>query len=145
MEEKTSVLLTVINDSGEERIRLSYRADRYTKGANQYFRYKEQEDMGDTITLLKIGPDEIRIVRQGDMESEQAFAVGEIRAGYYRTAQGLLSITTRTSRISVQLTEGLGTVEWDYELQLAGEPAGDYRLYLEIRSLDEEGEAASPV
>ncbi|WP_159065758.1 DUF1934 domain-containing protein [Gorillibacterium timonense] len=138
MVEKTSVMLTVINDSEDDHIRLTYRADRYTKGVNQYFRYQEQEDMGQTFTLLKIGPDEIRIVRQGDMESEQAFAVGEIRTGYYRTAQGLLSITTRTSSISVQLTEGLGTVFWDYELQLAGEAAGEYRVTLDIRGLDEE-------
>lgn len=137
MENKQRVLLTVVNDTGDETLRLSYPADRYVKGSNQYYRYREQEDMGNTSTLLKIGPDEIRIVRQGDMESEQAFAVGELRTGYYRTDQGLLSIATRTSRISVRLHEGIGTVEWDYELQLAGEPAGNYRLALEIRLLDE--------
>lgn len=137
MEDKKRVMLTVVNDSGEETIRLSYPADCYAKGTNQYYRYKEQEDMGNTSTLLKIGPDEIRIIRQGEMESEQAFAVGELRSGYYRTAQGMLSIATRTSRVSVQLIEGIGTVEWDYELQLAGEPAGNYRLALDIRVLEE--------
>lgn len=132
MEGKRSVRLTVVNDTGEERIEMGYDADLYRKGANTYYRYREQEEMGDTFTLLKIGPEEIRIVRQGEMESEQAFAVGEARTGYYRTAQGLLSLATRTSRISVQLEEGIGTVEWEYDLELAGDAAGTYRLFVHI-------------
>ncbi|MEO3946099.1 DUF1934 domain-containing protein [Gorillibacterium sp. CAU 1737] len=132
MEGKRSVRLTVVNDTGEERMVMSYDADLYRKGANTYYRYREQEEMGDTVTLLKIGPEEIRIVRQGEMESEQAFAVGEARTGYYRTAQGLLSLATRTSRIAVQLEEGIGTVEWEYSLELAGDAAGTYRISIHM-------------
>ena len=133
MKEKSSVMLTITNDNGEESTRFTYPADQYIKGANYYYRYLEDgEGMGRTSTLLKVCPDEIRIIRQGDIESEQTFAVGEMRNGYYRTPQGTLQMTTRTSRVFVDLTEGLGSVEWAYELQLAGEPAGDYRLRIEI-------------
>jgi uncharacterized beta-barrel protein YwiB (DUF1934 family) len=137
MEDNKRVLLTVVNDTGDEKIEQSYLADRYARGSHDYYRYREQAELGDTSTLLKIGVNEIRIIRQGDMASEQAFAEGELRTGYYRTAQGKLSLSTRTSRMSVRLVDGVGEVEWDYELELAGDPAGVYRLALQIRNLDE--------
>ncbi|MCL6458452.1 MAG: DUF1934 domain-containing protein [Gorillibacterium sp.] len=131
---KTKVTLTVTSYTNEETIRLSYLADRYVKGVNQYFRYIEDsnEGMGQTVTLLKVGPEEIRIIRHGDIESEQTFAVGELRPGFYQTKQGTLQLETRTSHVSVHLEEGIGTVEWTYEMQLAGEPVGSYRLNVEI-------------
>ena len=132
MNGKNKVMLTLNSYSNDETICLTYLADRYVKGVNQYFRYTEVEGNGRTVTLLKVGPEEIRVIRQGDIESEQTFAVGEFRQGFYRTDQGTLQLSTRTSLVSVHLEEGLGTVEWAYEMHLAGEFVGNYRLDVKI-------------
>jgi len=134
MNDKNRVALTVTSRSNEETIRLSYMADRYVKGVNQYFRYTEDEngDLGKTVTLLKVGPEEIRVIRHGAVESEQTFAVGEHRPGFYRTDQGTLQLSTRTYEVAVRLEEGSGRVEWSYDLDLAGESVGSYQLCVEI-------------
>lgn len=135
MSEKAPVQLAIVSVSGDETIRQTVAGTRYIKGVNHYFHYEEQEPgMGRTRTLLKIGPDEIRVIRQGDVESEQAFAVGETRSGFYRTPQGTLQLTTETAEIAVELDEGVGRIRWSYEMRLAGEWAGSFRLEIEITS-----------
>lgn len=134
MNDKDKVALTVTSHSNDETIRLTYTAERYVKEVNQYFRYTEDENggMGKTVTLLKVGPEEIRVIRHGAVESEQTFAVGEHRPGFYRTDQGTLQLTTRTYEVAVRLEEGSGRVEWSYDLDLAGEAVGSYRLCVEV-------------
>ena len=134
MSDKMPVKLRIVSDSGGETIRQTVAGFRYVRGVNQIFRYEEEEPgMGRTITLLKVSPDEIRIVRQGDVESEQTFAVGETRPGYYRTPQGTLHLTTRTEGVQVELDEGLGRICWTYEMQVSGESAGIYQLDIHIQ------------
>lgn len=133
MTDKLIVQLKIVSHIGDEMIHQSLPAQRYSKGANQYFRYEETEQgMGRTVTIIKVGPEEIKVIRQGDVESEQTFVVNEQRPGFYRTPQGTLQMSTRTSSISVNLQDGLGSVSWSYDLLISGESTGHYRLELEI-------------
>ena len=133
MSDKYPVQLQITSMNGDETIRQTVNGQRYTRGANQYFRYEENEPgMGATSTLLKVSPEEIRVIRQGDIESEQTFAVGETRPGFYRTPQGTLHLTTRAESVSVQLDNGIGSISWSYEMHLAGEYAGTFRLEIEV-------------
>lgn len=133
MSEKHPIQLQITSVNGDETIRQTVAGIRYIRGANQYFRYEENEPgMGRTSTLLKVSPEEIRVIRQGDVESEQTFAVGETRPGFYRTPQGTLHLTTRAESVSVELDNGIGSIRWSYEMHLAGEYAGTFRLDIEI-------------
>ncbi|WP_040950573.1 DUF1934 domain-containing protein [Gorillibacterium massiliense] len=134
MLDKLPVKLRIVSNNGDETIRQTVAGVRYVRGASQYFRYEEDEPgIGRTITLLKISPEEIRILRQGNVESEQTFAVGETRPGYYRTPQGNLQLTTRTEDVQVELDEGVGRIRWSYEMHLAGERAGFFLLDIQIQ------------
>ena len=41
-------------------------------------------------------------------------------------------MSTRTYEVAVRLEEGSGRVEWSYDLDLAGESVGSYRLCVDI-------------
>jgi uncharacterized beta-barrel protein YwiB (DUF1934 family) len=108
-------------------------ADRYVKGTAEYYRYREPgPDMGHTMTTLRLTPDEIRIVRHGDVESEQSFIPGVQKAFGYRTAQLALELMVVTKHVSVQLENGIGRASWSYDLLMSGDFAGFYELELQF-------------
>jgi len=107
--------------------------DLYTKGNHYYLRYLESSDeMKGTATTIKLEQQSIRIIRQGSLRSEQTFICGRRLKGYYETPQGKLELETVTESLAVNLTGGLGTAQWDYELYVTGERSGVYRLKLTI-------------
>jgi uncharacterized beta-barrel protein YwiB (DUF1934 family) len=108
--------------------------DLYLKGDHAYIRYEESAaELGKTITLLKVEPGQIRIIRQGDVESEQTFAPGEKRIGFYKTIQGRLELEMHTQELAANIVLGLGSVIWSYDLYVQGEHAGLYRIQLWIQ------------
>ena len=65
------------------------RGDLYRKGDHTYIRYEEEpNELGRTVTLIKLEDNQIRIVRQGDVQAEQTFRP-------WREADWLLSDTAR--------------------------------------------------
>ncbi|WJH35761.1 DUF1934 domain-containing protein [Paenibacillus sp. CC-CFT747] len=124
-----SVTLQINSRIDGEEIRQSFSAERYRKGDSFYFRYRETDPaMGRTATILKVAPGEIRILRHGDVESEQTFVPDGRRNGFYQTPQGLLELGTETRELAVRLVNGTGTVSWSYDLFVSGEPSGTCRL-----------------
>jgi uncharacterized beta-barrel protein YwiB (DUF1934 family) len=108
--------------------------DLYPKGDHVYIRYEEaQSELGRTTTLLKLEPGQIRIIRQGDVASEQTFVPGERRIGFYQTVQGRLELEMQTHGLESEVSQGLGWVTWSYELFVQGEPAGLYEIKLVIQ------------
>jgi uncharacterized beta-barrel protein YwiB (DUF1934 family) len=105
----------------------------YLKGNHYYLRYLEESpEMKGTVTLIKLGQDSIRIIRQGSLHSEQTFIRGQAVKGYYSTPQGKLEMETVTDSLAINLVEGLGTVEWSYVLFVMGDRIGEYRLKLTV-------------
>lgn len=133
---KRPVILTIHSTAeGQEPILQRLRGDMYAKGDHWYLRYNEPEaELGRTATTVRIDQDHIRVIRQGDVRSEQIFALHGQRHGYYDTPQGKLELSTDTVSLQVALgaADGLGTVSWEYELSVAGESAGRYRLRIEV-------------
>jgi uncharacterized beta-barrel protein YwiB (DUF1934 family) len=118
---------------GQETLQLA-EADLYPKGKHFYLRYQEAaSELGRTTTLLKLESSRLRIIRQGDVESEQSFIPGERSIGFYQTAQGRLELEMHTHDMSADLNEGLGSVSWSYDLIVQGEPAGLYEIKLVIQ------------
>jgi uncharacterized beta-barrel protein YwiB (DUF1934 family) len=111
----------------------------YVKGGHAYVRYEEQaSELGRTTSLLRLEPAQIKIIRQGDVQSEQTFVAGEKRAGFYQTAQGKLELEMQTRELHTDLSHGLGTVSWKYDLYVAGDYAGLYKIKLSIREEDKD-------
>jgi uncharacterized beta-barrel protein YwiB (DUF1934 family) len=116
-----------------QRIEQDFQASLYVKGTHLYFRYKEtDENMGDTTTTLKVELDQIRIIRHGDIQSEQSFVLQSNRAGFYQTPQGLLELATFTRTLVIDLIKQVGTITWSYDLYISGELSGTYFLTAKI-------------
>jgi uncharacterized beta-barrel protein YwiB (DUF1934 family) len=112
-----------------QRIEQDLQASLYVKGTHLYYRYNETDaNMGHTMTTLKVEPDQIRIIRHGDIQSEQTFALHNNRAGFYQTAQGKLELSTFTHTLALNLINQVGTITWSYDLHVSGELSGTYLL-----------------
>jgi uncharacterized beta-barrel protein YwiB (DUF1934 family) len=115
---------------GQESLQVA-QGDLYPKGKHFYIRYEDAELS--TTTLLKLETGQMRIIRHGDVESEQSFVPGERSIGFYQTAQGRLELEMHTHGMSSNLHHGLGWVSWSYDLIVQGEPAGLYEIKLVIQ------------
>lgn len=109
---------------------------RYERGGKLYYHYKEPEsEMGHITAILRVEPGMIRLLRQGDVRSEQQFRVGKRMPGFYDTAMGRLELDTETRDLRNQLDNGIGRLSWSYDLYVSGEHAGRYELEMEIKEL----------
>jgi uncharacterized beta-barrel protein YwiB (DUF1934 family) len=136
MTEKRKVQLRIISKSEGQHIEQNFDAELYVKGTHIYYRYNEiDENMGRTITTLKVEPQQIRIIRHGDIQSEQTFVPQSNRAGFYQTPQGMLELATFTHDLSTNLTDQLGDISWSYDLLVSGEQAGTYHLTARISEI----------
>ncbi|WP_248929139.1 DUF1934 domain-containing protein [Paenibacillus hamazuiensis] len=134
MTSKQAVSIRVSSASEGQRIDQRYNGDLYLKGDYAYLRYAESEtELGKTTTVIKIGREEIRILRQGDVVSEQSFAKGKRLAGYYETPRGRLTLETETDSMSIEIEEGIGVIRWSYLLLAGNDQVGRYSLQLDIR------------
>ncbi|SFL92738.1 Uncharacterized beta-barrel protein YwiB, DUF1934 family [Paenibacillus sp. 1_12] len=116
-------------------IRQNVEGELYPKGNHYYLRYKETDpEMAGTSTLIKLEAGLVRIIRQGSVRSEQTFVAGQRLKGYYEAPHGKLELEADTQQLNVQLDQGLGTVEWCYDLFVMGDRAGTYRLQLMINA-----------
>ncbi|WP_167859449.1 DUF1934 domain-containing protein [Paenibacillus cymbidii] len=135
MTEAVQVPLTIAGGSEDDRIERRTQADLYRKGQHVYLRYSElEEEMGRTTTTVRLGPDGVRIIRHGDVRSEQTFSAGETHRGYYETAHGKVELATSTRELHMRLEETGGDVQWRYELSVSGDPAGMFTLRLSYGS-----------
>lgn len=131
---KRAVHIKIDSYAEEQHIVQHVHGDLYKKGEHYYLRYDETEpEMQGTVTTIKLERERIRIVRHGSVRSEQEFAVGRPLQGLYETPQGRMGLETVTHAMHYDWIDGLGTVEWSYDLFVMGDAAGTYRLRFHIR------------
>jgi uncharacterized beta-barrel protein YwiB (DUF1934 family) len=134
-----SVKLQVISDCEGQHIEQHFTGEWFVKGSYNYIRYSETDpNMGRTVTTIKVEPEQIRIIRQGDIQSEQTFVLHAKRIGFYQTAQGKLELDTLTHSLKVELKDFAGTFSWSYDLYVSGELTGTYYLSTTISQLKAE-------
>lgn len=105
----------------------------YAREGKWFYRYREPEsEMGRVVTLLRVEPDLIRLLRQGDIQSEQQFRLGRRLPGYYDMAHGRMELDADTREMRIELEDGLGIMEWAYDLYVSGEQTGSHRLSVEV-------------
>lgn len=130
---KRQVHVEIESFADGQRIRQSVTGDLYRKGDHYYLRYDEADpEMKGTVTTIKLERDRIRLVRSGNVRSELVFIQGKSCRGAYDTPQGSLELQTMTRSMMSELSEGLGTVDWSYDLYVSGEMAGAFRLRLTL-------------
>jgi len=133
------VRIAIDSRIGGQRLSQETEGDWYAKGNHYYLRYPETlPDYGQTTTTVKLEPNAIKIIRHGDVRSDQTFVPGEKRRGYYENAGLRLELATRTMRWESDLTGGFGTVLWSYDLEVAGAQAQTCSVKLTIEEIQEE-------
>jgi len=111
-----------------------YRGELYRKGSSVYVRYTElDEEEREIRTIVKLNAQEIKIMRSGQIESEQCFVLHERKRGLYRTRMGVLPLETDTRSMDVEFSEGRYSAAWTYSLYIAEEHAGEFALKLTIQ------------
>lgn len=118
-----------------------------TASGSIYVRYPDPDpSLGRTTTTVKWKENEIRVLRHGDVESDQTFVKGSRMSGSYRLAAEragtnaqardriLLECVARTMR-NKQI-EGGYSVKWSYEMYVDGQFTGVYKLKLDIKVID---------
>ncbi|WP_159881878.1 DUF1934 domain-containing protein [Paenibacillus puerhi] len=141
---KTDVRVRLLSVTSGERIAMEMRGVLFPKAGGFYVRYEEPEEaqMGRTTTTVRLLPDEVRILRRGDVRFEQTFAAGGRHIGYIETAHGRMELETVTHGVELRKpADGRMTpleATWRYDLTLMGEAAGQVEVKLEI-SAGEEG------
>ena len=134
MTAKQRVRIRIESRSGSETTVQKARGDLYRKGDHTYIRYEEEpNELGRTVTLIKLEDNQIRIVRQGDVQAEQTFLPGEKRIGFYQTPQGRLELEIETHELTSEAVHGIGITRWSYDLYASGTHAGTYRIKLLIQ------------
>lgn len=131
-----NVELNIRSKSGSGTVVQKVKGVRYERNGKLYYQYKEPEsEMGQVTAILRVEPESIRLLRQGDVRSEQQFRKGKRMPGFYDTAMGRLELDTETRELRIQLEKGIGRMNWSYDLYVSGEYAGRYKLDVEIKEL----------
>ena len=106
----------------------------YLKADTVYIRYIEPDpDMGQTSTTLKLKAGNFKIIRHGDVQSEQEFILHRQALGFYFTPQGNMDLVTYTREMEFELEQGIGHVAWSYDLLVGGAESGSFSLHLDIQ------------
>lgn len=130
------VLVTIESDGDNGYVKQQAEGEMFPKGRQYYLRYAEPEDakMGRTITTIRVEPGQLRVVRHGDVKTEQTFDPGRKHIGYLNVPQGRLELETQTESVEVSgdwTAEKVAlTVRWNYRLTVGGQPAGRFRNIL---------------
>lgn len=130
---KKAVSVVIESFSEGQRMQQSVQGELFPKGDHYYLRYEEADpEMSGTMTTIKLERDRIRLLRSGSVRSELTFVQGQSCRGSYEMPQGSLELHTDTTSMIIDLLEGLGTVDWSYDLYVAGEKSGSFRLKVTI-------------
>ncbi|WP_405081349.1 DUF1934 domain-containing protein [Paenibacillus chitinolyticus] len=134
MSNKKNVRIRITSVAGQESIIQEASGELYIREGKVYVLYQEtSEEMGSTSTMVKAGPEELKITRKGQVGSEQTFVAGHSRTGWYRMPEGSIPMETRTRTYVRNLQDGIGVIDWSYDLYVGEEHAGLYTLSLTIQ------------
>lgn len=146
---KRQVRIRIESSGGGQSSKLQAEGEWYeTTTGSSYVRYPEPDpSLGKTTTMVKWNDKEVRVLRHGEIESDQTFVSGARMAGNYwlpassdpaadkmsgsqTRGRMLLECVTRT--IAHKSVERGHSVKWKYELYVDGQYTGVYKIRLDI-------------
>ncbi|HEY4390656.1 MAG TPA: DUF1934 domain-containing protein [Paenibacillus sp.] len=121
---------------GQEETIQELTGEAMVRGDVVYIRYEEVEKGpigGMTRALVKISGDEVKLMRHGEVESEQTFRAGHKLPGFYFSPFTKFHLSTVTHRLESKLSGAFGQVAWDYDLYVYDELSGNFNISLLIQ------------
>ncbi|KJD37578.1 hypothetical protein QD46_24240 [Paenibacillus polymyxa] len=106
------------------------------RGKHLYIRYEEPQESpegGTTRNTVKIGPDELKLIRHGEVQSEQSFALGRRLPGFYRSPYLNLNMSAHTQKLDIRMDGFTGQVSWTYDLYVFEDFSGHFAISLHIQ------------
>lgn len=107
-------------------------AEATIRGSSLYIRYEDPQD-GKTRTTVKIGQDELKLIRHGHIQSEQTFRQGSRLPGFYRSRYMNFMMSADTGKLDIRLDGLSGYVEWAYDLYVYEQFSGHFAISLWIQ------------
>lgn len=109
-------------DGKEEKISLETPGTFREDGGVRYVSYDETELAGleGTTTTLALWDDHVQLRREGTLNMEQEFRIGEANHSLYQTSVGTLEITAVTREIEDTIADGKGRMRLSYDVELKG-------------------------
>ncbi|MFB4163529.1 DUF1934 domain-containing protein [Alteribacillus sp. JSM 102045] len=129
-------MTTNIRQQGEkDQVNLEAKGELYKKNNFTYVNFKEElDEIGEVSTVLKVGEQEITVIRSGSVAMRQLYQYGEITEGSYETPYGKLITEAETDQVAVMWSDSgkTGRIQFGYDLTLQGSAAGRYDVTISI-------------
>ncbi|MDO3413145.1 DUF1934 domain-containing protein [Saccharibacillus sp. CPCC 101409] len=139
MPETNRVLIRLRSRQDGETVEQTLAGQVFVKDRSLYIRYEEPSAAGGaegTRTLLKVTDDELKIIRHGEVESEQSFRKGSGLAGFYRSPYTRFALVTHTRELSVRMEGVYGQIDWEYDLEIQDALSARFAVSLTIQEED---------
>lgn len=105
---------------------------REEEGYSVEYRETEVTGMEGTVTLIQFRPKEISISRMGMTNSHLCFEEGTKHLTMYETEAGMFSMGVIADNVSVQMNEGGGSADFNYQLEINDVPASENHFTMKI-------------
>ncbi len=128
-------IVVTSRQNGEETLQ-EVTGEVFVRGDTAYIKYEEPEPGptgGMTRTMVKISGGELKIMRHGEVESEQTFQVGRKLPGFYRSPFTKFNLSTHTQTLETRLNGAFGHIAWEYDLFVYEELSGHFAISLHIQ------------
>ncbi|CAH0122331.1 MULTISPECIES: DUF1934 domain-containing protein [unclassified Paenibacillus] len=139
MSVKRQVRVRVESNHERETTVQEFTGVRLVKGRYVYVRYEERTEpvsggeSARTMTTVKIGDDELKIIRHGHVQSEQSFRAGRKLPGFYRSPYAQFQLSTYTRELQMDVQEAAMRMAWVYDLFVHGECTGRFAVQISIQ------------
>lgn len=128
---------TVIHDgSRQETTNVQAKGTLTSKGNATYIRYEEEmAEAGSVRNVVKIGQNDVTIVRNGAVSMRQRFQEGVTTEGRYKSPVGTMKMETETKRVTYDWDgeNGCGRFCLDYDLTLQDRGVGRFELTMKLK------------
>ncbi|WP_209123410.1 DUF1934 domain-containing protein [Alkalihalobacillus sp. BA299] len=112
----------------------------YVKKGHTYILFKEiHKEKINVQTTVKIGHNEVTIIRQGDLSMRQTYTVGENTEGTYRSPFGFWKTNAKTHAFTYEWPKNQmkGKLQLKYDYFLQDEPSGTFDVKMTIEEANE--------
>ena len=101
--------------------------------------YQESELTGleGTLTTIQVAPEQVTLIRAGEVNSQMVFQEGRRHLSMYNTPYGAMAIGVNTRHLLAELDDQGGDIEIDYAIEIDHAIAG--RNIFQIKVKEAEG------
>lgn len=129
-------MTTNISQQGEKsQVGIEATGELFQKQELTYIRFKEDlEDIGEVLTVLKVGKQEVTVIRSGAVDMKQRYVYGKRTEGSYATPYGTFRTEADTDQMAMIWSDSgrTGRIQFGYDLTLQGAVAGRYDVTISI-------------